>query len=203
MKPVNCQHILQVWSNIECLVFNKLYFLKPNVQTVPLLLANCLPSFILVVVCHWPMSYYYNLGMSECWLGMLSRRVIFHLSVDDPFWPDVTHTKMLLSYLGVCNFICRWSTLVWSHMYTRNDIIVQVWRFQCSVHWSDETPLSDVTYTRNVLPYTVDTPNFPIGCNRLQPIGMLGVSPNFGANGSITSNTSVLLASRREIVYRL
>ena len=50
---------------------------------------------------------------------------------------------------------------------------------------------------------TVDTPNFPIGCNRLQPIGMLGVSPNFGANGSITSNTSVLLASRREIVYRL
>ena len=37
-------------------------------------------------------------------------------------------------------------------------------------------------------------------CNRLQPIGMLGVSPNFGANGS---NTSVLLASRRENPYRL
>ena len=27
-------------------------------------------------------------------------------------------------------------------------------------------------------------------CNRLQPIGMHGVSPNFGANGSNTSNTS-------------
>ena len=40
-------------------------------------------------------------------------------------------------------------------------------------------------------------------CNRLQPIGMLGVSPNFGANGSNTSNTSVLLASRRENAYRL
>ena len=40
-------------------------------------------------------------------------------------------------------------------------------------------------------------------CNRLQPIGMLGVSPNFGANGSNTSNTSVLLASRRENPYRL
>ena len=26
-------------------------------------------------------------------------------------------------------------------------------------------------------------------CNRLQPIGMLGVSPNFGANGSNTSVT--------------
>ena len=40
-------------------------------------------------------------------------------------------------------------------------------------------------------------------CNRLQPIGMLGVSPNFGANDSNTSNTSVLLASRRENSYRL
>ena len=40
-------------------------------------------------------------------------------------------------------------------------------------------------------------------CNRLQPIGMLGVSPNFGANGSNTSDTSVLLASRRENPYRL
>ena len=40
-------------------------------------------------------------------------------------------------------------------------------------------------------------------CNRLQPIGMLGVSPNFGANGSNTSKTSVLLASRRENLYRL
>ena len=40
-------------------------------------------------------------------------------------------------------------------------------------------------------------------CNRLQPIGMLGVSPNFGAKGSNTSNTSDLLASRRENPYRL
>ena len=40
-------------------------------------------------------------------------------------------------------------------------------------------------------------------CNRLQPIGMLGVSPNLGANGFNTSNTSVLLASRRENAYRL
>ena len=47
------------------------------------------------------------------------------------------------------------------------------------------------------LPYAVATPNFPIGCNRLQPIGMLGVSPHFGANGFNTSDTSVLLASRR------
>ena len=45
---------------------------------------------------------------------------------------------------------------------------------------------------------TVDTPNFRIGCNR-----MLGVSPNYRANGSITSNTSVLLASRREFLNRL
>ena len=29
---------------------------------------------------------------------------------------------------------------------------------------------------------TVDTPNFPIDCNRLHPIKMIGVSPKFGAN---------------------
>ena len=57
--------------------------------------------------------------------------------------------------------------------------------------------------SQGVVTYTVDTPNFLIGCNRLQPIGMLGVSPNYRANGSITSNTSVLLASRREFLYRL
>ena len=56
----------------------------------------------------------------------------------------------------------------------------------------------------SVIPLTHQTSlSVAIGCNRLQPIGMIGVSPNFGANGSITSNTSVLLASRREIPYRL
>ena len=77
------------------------------------------------------------------------------------------------------------SWLVWRRMVAM-DVWGWVGRLGCLIPLPHQTSLSVAT-----------------DCNRLQPIGMLGVSPNFGANGSNTSDTSVLLASRRENPYRL